>query len=66
MKTIEFKVGCNLKNKKYEVGDVFNPTKEDFKIINKLNEKGFIQPLTKEEIKKIYKNLTKKRKKREE
>ena len=60
MKPIKAKVLCSYKGTWYEAGDEINvETKED---LVKLNEKGFIEPLTfkdiqnfgKEELKKIF------------
>ena len=66
MKTIKIKRECNIKGKKYEVGDVFKPTKDDMPIVCRLNENGFIEPLTKEELIEISNNFKPKKKKKEE
>lgn len=66
MKTIEIKRECNIKGKKYMVGDIFKPTKEDMSLICRLNENGFIEPLTKEELIEISNNFKPKKKKKEE
>ena len=66
MKTIEIKRECNIKGKKYIVGDIFKPTKEDMSLICRLNENGFIEPLTKEELIEISNNFKPKKKKKEE
>lgn len=50
MKKIRFKENCTVKGKKYIVGDEFKPKKEDMLLLCRLNEKGFIEPLTKEEL----------------
>ena len=50
MKKIVFKVRCNLKGKEYQVGQEYKPKKNDMPLINRLNEKGFIEPLTYEEL----------------
>ena len=50
MKQIVIKKECNIKDKKYNLGDEFKPKKEDMALLCKLNEKGFIEPLTKEEL----------------
>ena len=66
MKTINIKRECNIKDKKYVVGDTFKPTKEDMPLICRLNENGFIEPLTKEELIEISNNFKLKKKKKEE
>lgn len=66
MKTIEIKRECNIKGKKYMVGDIFKPTKEDMLLVCRLNEKGFIEPLKKEELIEISNNFKPKKKKKEE
>lgn len=54
MKIIKFKRNCNYKGKTYNVGDELkNITKNDISDIRKLNEKGFIEPLTQEELNQI-------------
>lgn len=50
MKEIRFKENCTLKGKVYQIGDEFKPKKEDMLLLCRLNEKGFIEPLTKEEL----------------
>lgn len=59
MKTIKIKRECNIKGKKYIVGDIFKPTKEDMPIVCKLNEKGFIDPLNGKQLNKIKNDLCK-------
>ena len=67
MKRIIVKVDCNIKNKKYVVGDEFKPQKKDMILLNRLNEKGFIEPLTKKELLEIFDSFNlKKEKKKEE
>ena len=66
MKTINIKTVCNIKGKKYIVGDTFKPTKEDMLLVCRLNEKGFIEPLKKEELIEISNNFKPKKKKKEE
>lgn len=46
---IVIKMACNIKGKRYEVGEEFKPTKDDVLLVNRLNEKGFIEPLSKED-----------------
>lgn len=41
---------CNIKGKRYVVGDIFKPLKSDRELLIRLNEKGFIEPLTKEDL----------------
>ena len=54
MKSIKFKKECLVKGKKYLVGsEAKDFTKNDLKLIIKLNEKGFIEPLNLEELKAI-------------
>lgn len=59
MKTIKIKRECNIKGKKYIVGDTFKPTKEDMPLICRLNEKGFIDPLNGKQLNKIKNDLCK-------
>ena len=67
MKRINVKVDCNIKNKKNVVGDEFKPQKKDMILLNRLNEKGFIEPLTKKELLEIFDSFNlKKEKKKEE
>lgn len=66
MKTIKIKEECNIKGKKYIVGATFKPTKEDMPLVCRLNENGFIEPLTKEELIEISNNFKPKKKKKEE
>lgn len=63
MKRIIVKTECNIKGKKYVVGDEFKPKKCDMPLLNRLNEKGFIEPLTKEELIKINESFCKIKKK---
>lgn len=62
MTEIRFKKTCNINGKKYKVGKKFNPTVNDILLINKLNETGFIEPLTRHEMSEIYKKLIENRK----
>lgn len=69
MKSIKFKIACNFEGKKYEKGNIYVPKKQDIYLINKLNEKGFIEPLTKEELLELsnsFLNIKKKRGKKDE
>lgn len=47
---IKVKKICNIKGKKYEIGDEFKPKKEDMPLVIRLNEKGFIEPLSRTEL----------------
>lgn len=66
MQQIKFKIQCNLKNKEYPVGGVYKPKKGDMPLINRLNEKGFIEPLTETELLEIANSFNFKKKKKEE
>lgn len=66
MKQIKIKENCNINGKRYEIGDEYKPRKEDMLTLCKLNEKGFIEPLTKDELLEISNNLNKKTKKEED
>jgi len=66
MKQIIFKVNCNLKNKEYKKGDIYKPKKEDMSLINRLNEKGFIEPLNQKELLEIANSFYLKKKNKEE
>ena len=59
MKTIRFSKNCTYKGKKYIKGDVLENV-EDFASVWKLNEKGYIEPITKDEFLKLQKKLKKK------
>ena len=50
MKEIKFKRACNLKDKTYPVGGIYKPKKGDMPLINKINAKGFIEPLNEKEL----------------
>lgn len=59
MKGIKFKKNCNFNEKEYNIGDELK------KVINysdlwKLNEKGFIEPLSEKEFIKLKKQSRKK------
>lgn len=47
---LKIKKPVNIYGKRYDVGDEYEPTKSDIPVIIRLNEKGFIKPLTKEEL----------------
>ena len=49
MKAIKFIKNCNYNGKTYFVGDELKDVK-DIQGINRLNEKGFIEPLTQKEL----------------
>ena len=66
MKQIKFKVQCNVKNKEYKKGDIFKPKKENMSLINKLNEKGYIEPLTEKELLEVYNSFNSKKIEKEE
>lgn len=67
MKSIRFKIECNFKGKKYKVGDIYKHVKkEDMPSINRLNERGFIEPLTKTELIEISESLNKSNKEEKE
>jgi len=66
MKQILIKRDCIIKGKKYTNGDEFKPKKDDMLLICRLNEKGFIEPLTKEELLEIPSSFILKKKKKEE
>ena len=57
---------CIIKDKKYAEGDIFKPKINDMFLICKLNEKGFIEPLSKEELLEISSSFILKKKKKEE
>lgn len=59
MKKIKFKEICTLKGKEYQKGDTFKPSLDDMSLIIRLNEKGFIEPLTESDLKDIYNSLSK-------
>lgn len=63
MKKIIVKVQCNIKGKEYIVGAEFKPKKNDIPLVNRLNEKGFIEPLTEQELIKISESFNKSKKK---
>lgn len=50
MKQIIVKETCIIKGKRYVEGDEFKPKKEDMPLLCRLNEKGFIEPLTRDEL----------------
>lgn len=54
MKPIKFKKSCSYKGENYEAGEELRSyTKNDIADIRKMNEKGFIEPLTQKELKAI-------------
>lgn len=66
MKKIKFKVNCNIGNKTYQTGDEFKPSKNDMFLLCKLNEKGFIESLSNDELLEISNSFKTKKKKKEE
>lgn len=56
MKPIKFKKNCNYKGKEYVMGDILTNF-TDFSSIWKLNEKGFIEPITESEFIKLKKEM---------
>lgn len=50
----------------YFENDIIEPTKENYKMIEKLNEKGFIYPLTLKELFEIKKTIDRPKIKKEE
>lgn len=58
---IRFKKTCNVNGKKYKAGKKFKPTINDISLINRLNEGGYIEPLTRNNLSEIYRNLVKNR-----
>lgn len=47
---VEIKKPVMIKGKRYEEGDIFKPRKNDMSLVIRLNERGFIKPLSKEEL----------------
>ena len=47
---VEIKKPVMIKGKRYEEGDIFKPRKNDMPLVIRLNERGFIKPLSKEEL----------------
>lgn len=54
MKLIKFKKNCNYKGKEYVIGDVLTNI-TDFSSVWKLNEKGFIEPITENDFTRLQK-----------
>lgn len=65
MKQIIVKEDCNINGKKHIKGDEYKPNKGDMLTLCRLNEKGFIEPLTKEELLEISSSFKLKKKKKE-
>lgn len=63
---IKIKNPCNINGKRYEIGEEFKPKKSDMPLIIRMNERGFIEPLTKEELLIIFKNFNLKRNRKKE
>lgn len=57
MKQIKVRVKCNIKGKEYKKGSIFKPKKGDMLLINKLNEQGYIEPLSEQELLEISNSL---------
>lgn len=66
MKTIKVVKNGNYKGKYIFKNDIIEPTKENFEMVKILNEKGFIEPLTLQEINEIEKFINKPKFKKEE
>lgn len=67
MKPVIFMQGCTFKSKSFLSGQKLNKIKkEDLSDIWKLNEKGFIQPLSEDEFLEIVRSFDKKTKAKEE
>lgn len=66
MKTIKVVKNGNYKGKYIFKNDIIEPAKENFEMIKILNEKGFIEPLTLQEINEIEKFVNKPKFKKEE
>ncbi len=47
---ITIKKPVSIKEKRYEAGKEFKPKKSDIPLVIQLNEKGFIEPLNREEL----------------
>lgn len=63
MTKIIFNIDCSYKNKKYMSGqELKNFKKEDLSTIWKLNEKGIIKPISKDEMIELTNSFSKKNK----
>lgn len=51
---ITVKKKCNINAKEYQIGDKYKIAMSEIKLVNKLNENGFIEPLSEQELKKIF------------
>ena len=54
---IKIKNACNINGKRYEIGEEFKPKKTDMPLIIRMNEKGFIEPMTKDELLELSNNF---------
>lgn len=66
MKIIKVVKNGNYKGKYIFKDDIIEPTKENIEMIKILNEKGFIEPLTLQEINEIERFINKPKFKKEE
>lgn len=66
MKPIECNKNFIYNEKYYFKNDIIEPTKDNFEMIKKLNEKGFIEPLTLKELFEIKEAINKSKFKKEE
>lgn len=62
---IKIKNACNINGKRYEIGEEFKPKKTDMPLIIRMNERGFIEPMTNDELLELSNsfNLVKSKKK---
>lgn len=66
MKPIKCIKDFTYNEKYYFKNDIIEPTKDNFEMIKKLNEKGFIEPLTLKELFEIKETINKSKFKKEE
>lgn len=57
MKQIEITKTCTYKNKYLDQGQVIEPTKDNIEMIELLNERGFIKPLSRKDLDEIKRFL---------
>lgn len=55
MKQIEISITCTYKGKYLDKGEVIEPTKDNIEMIELLNERGFIKPLSRKDLEEIKK-----------
>lgn len=62
---IKIRRTCNINGKRYDIGDEFKPKKNDMPLIIRMNERGFIEPMTNDELLELSNsfNLVKSKKK---